>query len=179
MRRYRTILADPPWPEATEVVLRGSGRRRQHRGFSTMSYNDIDGLSVGKLALPDAHLYLWSTQRSLAHAFQTVGAWGFVFKSLLVWCKPLGTGLYYFRPSTEYLLFATRGQLRRTRCRSDGTWFRWPRGTHNGYAAKPNESYQLIERNSDGPYLELFARRRYSKRWDVWGDEIRSTVRLP
>lgn len=179
MKQYRTILADPPWPEPNEkVMLSGSGRKRQRRGFETMSMNDIDSMRVAKLALPAAHLYLWATQRSLEHAFSTMRAWDFNFKSLIVWCKPIGMSMYYYRTSTEFLLFGTRGKLQRLMTRNSKTWYEWPRGTHRGFAAKPDESYALIETNSSGPYLELFARRKFSSKWDVWGNEVRSSKHL-
>jgi N6-adenosine-specific RNA methylase IME4 len=46
------------------------------------------------------------------------------------------------------------------------------------HSHKPEEQYAVIERVSDGPYLELFARRRQTG-WDAWGNEIDSDVSLP
>jgi N6-adenosine-specific RNA methylase IME4 len=142
-----------------------------------MTYDQIRNLRVAPLARPSSHLYLWATQRSLREAFSVIDAWGFDYKMTLTWCKKMGLGFHYFRHSSEFLLFAVRSCLA-TKQRNVGTWFQAPKGTHRQFAAKPDYSYQLIEDNSPGPYLELFARRRYSKKWDVWGDEIRSTVRL-
>lgn len=48
-----------------------------------------------------------------------------------------------------------------------------PRGDDNLriHSRKPDATYELIEARSNGPYLELFSRRRYSERWTCWGNE--------
>src|SRR5688572_21035328 len=71
---YRTIVADPPWPQ------RGAGPLRGREGFADalcaaskpMPYPTMSLASIKALRIPaaaDAHLYLWTTNRFLEAAF--------------------------------------------------------------------------------------------------------------
>ncbi len=163
--RYRTIVADPPWRYDNGSVPAGGVEHR----YSTMAAADILALPVAEMADDTAHLYLWVTNLHLKEGrpFDIVEAWGFRYVTMLTWHKlgPIGLG-YYFRGETEHVLFGVRGQLpiadRSVRNHFDAT-----KGQHS---AKPDRFYEMVERVSAGPYLELFARRRRFG-WDVWGDE--------
>lgn len=172
MIRYRTIVADPPWPHpdsgARTLSTAGSWAER-HVGtrsvvpYERMSVEAIKALAVGALAEGDAHLYLWTTNRFLRDGYGVVEAWGFKPSTLLTWCKePRGLGMGgAFTITTEFVIFARRGSLVTTD-RVDSTWFRWKRPYVNGVAAhshKPDGFLDLVERISPGPYAELFARR--------------------
>lgn len=98
----------------------------------------------------------------------SIEAWGFEFKSTLVWVKPqIGTGSYW-RNSHELLLTATRGNATRFNDAALRSWVECDRGVHS---EKPDEVRNFIERASPGPYLELFGRKQVP-RWAVWGDEV-------
>jgi N6-adenosine-specific RNA methylase IME4 len=117
------------------------------------------------------------TNASLREGYDVAEAWGFTVRSPLTWVKlRLGLGAY-LRNSTEHLLFGTRGKAP-VNFRSQPTWVNAPVQEHS---RKPEEQYAIIERISDGPYLELFARRRplSSSAWSVWGNEIDSDITLP
>lgn len=170
-RRFRTILADPPW----DVQQKGSWGAERH--YSLMTLERIKRMPIADLAEDDAHLWLWVTNATLRQGYDVAEAWGFTVRSPLTWIKfRLGLGPY-LRNTTEHLLFATRGKAP-VKFRSQPTWFNAPVQDHSH---KPEEQYALIERVSDGPYLELFARRRPPSNadWSVWGNEIDSDVSLP
>lgn len=171
-RKYRTILADPPW----DVLQRGSRGAEQH--YDLMSLARIAGMgkALAPLTADDAHLWLWVTNGTLRHGYDIAEAWGFTVRSPLTWIKwRLGLGVY-LRNSTEHLLFATRGKAP-VLFRAQPTWLTAPTQDHSH---KPEEQYAVIERISPGPYLELFARRRppSSGDWSVWGNEIASDIQL-
>jgi len=177
--KYRTIVADPPWRYKTTMAVTGNapGRTRQHgrsgaaMEYSTMTIEEVAAMPVGELAHPDgAHLYLWTTNTHVEHAWDVARSWGFTPKNLLTWCKrPKGMiGFGAFSQSTEFILFATSGNRSVHKARHNTTWFEWPRTLR--HSAKPEALQELIERISPGPYLELFARRRRYG-WDVWGNE--------
>ena len=167
MTRFATILADPPW----DVQQRGT--RGAERHYQVMSVQAICALRVDRLALPDAHLWLWTTNAALPAAYEIIRAWGFSYRSCLTWIKPrLGLG-NYLRNQTEHLLLAVRGSAP-VRFRGQGTWLYAPQQEHSH---KPEEQYAVIERCSVGPYLKLFARRRRSG-WSVWGNEVSCDVAL-
>jgi N6-adenosine-specific RNA methylase IME4 len=96
-----------------------------------------------------------------------IRAWGFTYRSVLTWCKPrLGLG-HYLRNASEQLLFATRGRAP-IQFRAQPTWLFAPVQQHS---QKPEEVYEIVQRCSPGPYLELFARRRRPG-WDAFGNEL-------
>jgi putative methyltransferase len=166
-RKFRTILADPPWP-----------RQGGEQHYSTMSLEQIKAMPVADLAEDDAHLWLWTTNALLRDAYEVAEAWGFTVRSPLTWVKfRLGlSSQYQLRNATEQLLFCTRGQAP-VNFRSQPTWLQAPVQEHS---RKPAEQFAIIERVSSGPYLELFARRRPESRadWSVWGNEIESDVQI-
>jgi N6-adenosine-specific RNA methylase IME4 len=142
-----------------------------------MSPNQIRALPVADLAEQNAHLWLWTTNATLRDGYDIAAAWGFTVRSPLTWIKfRLGLGAY-LRNSTETLLFCTRGAAP-VKFRSQPTWFNAPVAEHS---RKPDEQYALIERLSDGPYLELFARRRppSARGWAIWGNEVASDIVIP
>jgi len=161
--RYSTLVADPPW-RYENVATRGAAENH----YPTMAVEEIAALPVSEWAAADSHLYLWTTNAFLPQAFGVMEAWGWTYRTTLVWAKPqMGLG-NYFRVGTEHVLFGTRGELA-TRSRSLANWFEAPRIRHS---AKPETFYRLVETASPGPYLEMFAR---SSRpgWDRWGNEAR------
>lgn len=169
--RFKTILADPPW----DVQQRGALGAASHYGL--MSLDAIKAMPVGDLATDDAHLWLWVTNATLRAGYDVMEAWGFTPRSPLTWVKPrIGLG-QYLRNATEHLILGTRGNAP-VRFRAQPTWMFAPLQDHSH---KPEEQYAVIERISDGPYLELFARRRPPSKadWSAWGNEIDADVVIP
>ena len=173
-RLFDTILADPPWR-----FENGSGKiapehKRLHR-YGTMSAEEIFDLPVHKIAAPQSHLYLWVPNALLPLGLQTMDAWGFKYKSNLIWYKvrkdggPDGRGCgFYFRQVTEVILFGVRGKLRTAQPgRTQVNLFPTRKREHS---RKPDELYDIIEACSPGASLELFARHRRAG-WTQWGDQ--------
>lgn len=172
--RYSTILADPPWQFQNRTGKMAPEHRRLLR-YPTMELKEILALPVAKLAAAKSHLYLWVPNALLQEGLQVMEAWGYTYKSNLVWYKvrkdggPDGRGVgFYFRNVTELVLFGVRGSMRtlqpgRTQVNVLATRKR-------EHSRKPDEIYDIIESCSPGPCLELFARFRRSG-WDQWGNE--------
>lgn len=170
-RLFRTILADPPWD------IGQSGHLGAQAHYSLMRLERLRAMPVPELADANAHLYLWVINGAIREGIEVMEAWGFTYRSPLTWIKPrLGLG-HYLRNQTEHLLLGTRGKAP-VKFRGQGTWMYAPLQDHSH---KPEEQYAVIERLSDGPYLELFARRRppSDKDWQVWGNEIDSDIAIP
>ena len=159
---YGTVYADPPWPYSNQ----GTRAATSHH-YPTMSIDDICGLPVSGRVKTQAHLWLWATNSFLKEAFDVIDAWGFDYKSAMVWVKPqLGLG-NYVRVSHELLLIASRGNLV-GRATDQRSWVEHDRLEHS---RKPKVFRQIIEKTSPGPYLELFARTK-TDGWDSWGNGI-------
>lgn len=172
MSRYRTIVADPPWPSMHQRSTYHRGKPERH--YQTMSIDAICALAVADRSETDAHLWLWGVNRLMEDAYRVVRAWGFTPMTLLTWSKP-GPGMgYYLRNNTEHCILATRGAPMVPEHAGISTCFEWPRGAHS---AKPDAFYDLVEQVSPGPYLEMFARRaRFG--WDYWGNESLGTAEV-
>lgn len=172
---FSTIVADPPWTPSMSVTNGGALKASPQRHYATMSVGDIAALSVP--AAEQAHLYLWCLSQHVDWGYEVARAWGFEPIILWTWAKP-GLGVGRFRCNTEHVLVARRGsrhgnpfgQGGRHSQATDGTWFEWPRARHS---AKPQEFFDIVERLSPTPRLEMFARAP-REGWAVWGDE--STV---
>lgn len=188
MKKYRTILADPPWPmpntgmrtqaKSDKMGLHEAKGGRIVNGewwgrftgkntkikYPTMSVSDIEALSVSEIVATDAHLYLWTVNRHIEDAYSVARAWGFKPSTMLVWGKtPMGIGFGgTYCNSAEFCLFCRRGSLKAKR-RVDSTWWHWSRPYINGHIAhskKPDEFISMVCTVSPGPYIELFARPR-------------------
>jgi N6-adenosine-specific RNA methylase IME4 len=145
--------------------------------YNLMSVDRIKAMPVGALAARDAHCWLWVTNATLRTGYDVMEAWGFTPRSPLTWIKPrIGLGTY-LRNATEHLILGTRGNAP-VKYRAQPTWMFAPLQDHSH---KPEEQYAVIERISDGPYLELFARRRPSScaDWSVWGNQIDGDIVIP
>ncbi len=172
--RYSTILADPPWQFQNRTGKVAPEHRRLLR-YPTMELQEIMDMPVGRVAAASSHLYLWVPNALLMEGLRVMKAWGFTYKSNIVWFKvrkdggPDGRGVgFYFRNVTELVLFGVRGSIRtlppgRTQVNMLATRKR-------EHSRKPDEIYDIVESCSPGPYLELFARFRRNA-WSQWGNE--------
>ena len=176
----RTVLADPPWRFKNKSGKFAPEHLRLHR-YHTMSVDDISALPVQDAIDDPCHLYLWVPNALLPYGLQVVEAWGFTYKTQLVWAKrrkdggPDGRGGgFYFRNVTESVLFGVRGGLRTLDPgRRQVNIIDAPKQEHS---RKPDELYDIIEACSPGPFLELFARRPRVG-WVSWGTEADGTQR--
>lgn len=177
---FQTILADPPWQFQNRTGKVAPEHKRLSR-YGTMTLDDIKALDVASVAASPAHLYLWVPNALLPEGLEVMRAWGFQYKSNIVWAKrrkdggPDGRGVgFYFRNVTELILFGVRGKNARTLApgRSQVNMIETRKREHS---RKPDEQYELVEDCSPGPYLELFARHPRPG-WSVWGDESSEDV---
>ena len=170
IKKFCTVYADPPWMESGG----GKIKRGADRHYSLMKTKDIINLEVPKIIMPNAHLYLWTTNNFLEDALKVMYSWGFTYKTTITWIKDrIGLG-QYFRGLTEHCLFGVKGNLPYKIVdgkRQQGvTGFYAPKSKHS---EKPEEMRQMIERVSYPNYVELFARKKHQG-WTSWGDEINS-----
>ena len=176
-KHYKTIYADPPWQFQNRTGKVAPEHKRLNR-YETMSLEEIKGLPVPAIADEKAHLYLWIPNAMLPDGLAVMEAWGFDYKSNIIWEKgrkdgqPGGRGVgFYFRNVTEMLLFGIRKHSMPNRtlqpARSQVNLIRTRKREHS---RKPDEIIPIIEACSPGPRIELFARG-IRPDWDMWGNQ--------
>ncbi len=172
---FGTVLADPPWQFTNRTGKVAPEHRRLSR-YATLTQEEIEAIPVAAACAEDAHLYLWVPNALLQEGLDVMQRWGFTYKTNLVWHKvrkdggPDGRGVgFYFRNTTELVLFGVRGKLRTLA--PGRRQVNIIRSRKREHSRKPDELYDIVEACSPGPYLELFARGRHSERWTVWGDQ--------
>ncbi len=171
---YKTILADPPWRFDNRTGKVAPEHKRLAR-YETLSLDEIKKIPVYFVADEKSHLYLWVPNALLQEGLEVMKAWGFIYKTNIIWHKirkdggPDGRGVgFYFRNTTEIILFGIRGSIRTLNPgRSQVNIIKTQKQEHS---RKPDELYNIIEKCSAGPYLEIFARGK-RKGWDSFGDE--------
>lgn len=179
--RFSTILADPPWQFTNKTGKIAPEHRRLSR-YGTLKLDEIMSLPVAEITATPAHLYLWCPNALLPEGLAVMEAWGFKYKSNMVWHKVRkdggsdGRGVgFYFRNVTELMLFGVRGKNARTLAagRRQVNLLATRKREHS---RKPDEQYDIIEACSPAPYLELFARGK-RKNWVCWGNEAEDNYR--
>lgn len=184
-QKYRTLLADPPWPFRWSGGVGGAHRNATPMTYPLMDLEEIKAMPVREITEDDAHLFLWMTPEMHREGagVAVARAWGFTPVDEIIWEKPnIGMGVFP-RHVHEPLLICRRGTLPFAGPRDVRSVQRWSqRHAGNGggkvHSAKPDAALDLIERVSPGPYVELFARRaRFG--WDYLGNESLGTAVLP
>lgn len=172
--KYQTIYVDPPWQfknKTGKVSPSYKGMR-----YDTLPLEEIKSLNVADFSEDKSHLYLWVPVPVINMGLEVLTAWGWEYKTMLIWEKVRkdgevhGGGVgFYFRNAAEVCLFGVRGKMRTLKPgRTQPNIFRFPKTFHS---QKPVVMYEIIESCSPGPYLELFARNT-RKGWDSWGPDV-------
>lgn len=142
-RDFGTILADPPWQFSNRTGKVAPEHRRLSR-YPTLALAEITAIPVASVAAAKSHLYLWVPNALLAEGLTVMQAWGFSYKTNIVWHKIRKDGGPDGRGGGFYM---------------------------REHSRKPDELYTIIEACSPAPYLELFARGT-RPHWMQWGNQV-------
>jgi N6-adenosine-specific RNA methylase IME4 len=170
--KYQVIYADPPWQ--IKKIQRKCRPNQIKMDYSTMSVSEIKALSVGEISEKNSVCFLWTIQKYLKDAFDVLSAWGFKYQRTITWDKQNGMCLFGFHHRTEFLLFGYRGKIEMypkrkafptmVQCKTDK------------HSKKPQIFRDLILPFGE-TRIELFARQK-TDGWDVWGNEVESTIEI-
>lgn len=169
--KYRVIYADPPWQYNDQRAgLDSYSQTAAADHYPTMSVAELSALDVRGMAADDAVLFCWATFPLLPDALEVVKAWGFKYKTALVWDKVRPNFGHYHNASAELLLICTRGSgTPEIKQREDQVQVVEREGRHS---AKPEHFRSLIDRlYPTGNRIELFRRGAAPGGWSVWGNE--------
>lgn len=167
---YDLIVCDPPWRFRTWSETNQAKSASRH--YDLMTTDAIKALPVGDLAQKDCILLLWTTGAMQPQAFDVMAAWGFTYKSQMIWRKTtpagkvrMGTG-YWARSMHEPVLIGCIGK--------PGKFSAFPSlfdGVAREHSRKPEEFYALVNKHTSGlRRADLFARQSRPG-FDAWGAE--------
>ena len=162
--KYNVIYADPPWSYNNSGFSKSSANEK----YLTLDIEEIKAFNVSEMASENCVLFMWGTNPLLKEAFDVLDAWGFEYKTNIVWVKSSKVGLgFYVHSQHEFLMIATKGSMRPNGERP-GSVLEHNRTVHS---KKPEEVYALIESMyPECKYLELFARNKRDG-WEAYGNE--------
>ena len=169
MKKYSTILADPPWKLSSMHHDKWASRLEDK--YPTMTTDELCdmGISLRPYLNDDCSLFLWATHTTLPDALQIMRKWGFKYHCLITWDKGSGWSHYGFHRKTEMVLYGYRGKINiNQRGKYIPTLISERKTTHS---VKPNILYQWLDSNTQRPRLELFARQKVEG-WDSIGFDI-------
>ncbi len=168
-KKYRVIYADPPWMYDKGKELSDKyGDVLKH--YPAMETEDICLLPVSELCENNCVLFMWATAPKLPEALQVIEAWGFQYKTNIVWDKVKHNFGFYFSVRHELLLIAGRGSSTPDSKKLHDSVISIERSSK--HSEKPEYFRQLIDSMyTAGNKIELFARKP-TDGWYVWGNEI-------
>lgn len=168
-KRYQTIVIDPPWDGPGTCPRFKKIAPESVIPYQTMSGIQIASLRVKDLAAPGAQLFLWTASRHIGDAYLLVQTWGFRYRGLLIWQKPLGLGRYV-RGEAEFLIWAVSpGSPQLPPGNAIRQIYQWPNPRR--HSEKPAEAYKLIRQLSQPPRIDIFARQ-HRPGFAAWGNEV-------
>jgi N6-adenosine-specific RNA methylase IME4 len=165
--KFRVVYADPPWKYGDQLT-EDYGAVKFH--YPAMTITELCALPVKEIIEADAVLFLWVTSPLLEECFPIIKAWGFKYKTSVVWWKMAHNFGHYVSVQHELLLICTRGS-----CTPDikellPSVISVKRGKHS---AKPEEARAMIDTMyPHGKRIELFRRGEAPDGWSAWGNEV-------
>lgn len=163
--KYSVIYADPPWRYADAKTE--SCAIENH--YPTMELKQIKDIVVP--SEDNSVLFLWATAPLIVEALEVMQSWCFTYRSQMVWDKEKSGLGYWSRVQHDILLIGVKGKFTPTEpsVRTRSVY----RERSTEHSKKPDYYYDLIESYFPGEsYLELFARKRHSDKWTVWGNQV-------
>ena len=172
-RKYRTIVADPPWQYRDGLVFKSYRPKPAGASvnYKTMSLAEIKKLSffIEEISEKNCVLFLWATIPLLPEAIEVMFSWGFKYKTAIVWRKIMSLGLgSWFRGQVEICLVGIKGKVKAFHCQKAN----FIESKVRKHSQKPEEFFELIKEIAPRPAIELFAREK-RENYDSWGDEIK------
>jgi len=166
--KYQVIYADPPWMYGQEQHSKEKQATVLETHYPSMPTEDICQLPIGNLGLDNSVLFLWTTSPKLFECKSVIDAWGYDYKSSMIWDKVKHNVGYYVSVRHEFLLICTRGSCLPDNPKLYDSVITEERTEHS---KKPKVFYEIIEDIYKGKKIELFARNK-RQGWDCWGNQI-------
>lgn len=169
-KTYHTIVIDPPWKVVCNLTNEKFYRTGRKLPYKTLSDEEIQNFPIDNFADAQCDLFMWVTHTKLPAGLDIIQKWGFKFHVLLTWDKESGVCINGFYRRTEFVIYAYRGKqgIDVGEGKYISTLFK---GKTKRHSEKPNQFYELIQKRTLEPRIDIFARKRHFG-FDAWGDEV-------
>lgn len=167
------LVVDPPAPFETYSAA-GQGKSPQAQ-YECMSLQAIKALPVGDLVGVNSWCFLWATAPLLPFGIECLNAWGFDYRSYLVWEKVFASGKpaigpgYIVRTQCEICLIGAIGSPRYRSALPSSF-----KGIRREHSRKPEEFYRLIDERFAPEHMrraDIFSRQARPG-WTSFGNEV-------
>ena len=168
--KFDVIYADPPW---SYDLVATDGNPEPHYPLASQEEIcnlEVEGVSILEKIADTAVLFLWATSPKIREALEVIEAWGFDYRTLMVWVKDRPRLGFNFRGQVELLLFAKKGNMPSPT--TENRHSQVLNAPITKHSEKPTIVYEIIEKMyPNRRYMELFARKT-RENWESWGDEV-------
>ena len=173
--KYQVIYADPPWEY--DVDLSSGATRSPTNNYPVMDLQALKnfGEKVKEISHKDCILFMWITAPKLNWMNDVLEAWGFGYKTNLIWDKIKPNMGHYSSVRHEILVIAGKGTCSPI---CDGKTIQSIDSVQSieksaRHSEKPKEFVEIIDKlYPDYKKIELFARNKEQKKnWSYWGNE--------
>jgi len=173
MKKYQIIYADPPWEWKT--YSKKGRKKTSDRHYPLMTIEQLLQLPIKNITDNNCILFMWCQDGHLENALKIGKSWGFIYKTIgFIWDKQsFGMG-YWTRKGAEVCLLFTKGHPKRI----NAGVRQFISSKVREHSKKPDEIRdRIVQLVGDLPRIELFARQKIEG-WDVWGNEVKSDIKL-
>ena len=172
--KYQVIYMDIPWKY--DVDLSSGSTRSPENNYPVMDLEEIKefGKKVKEISADNCVLFMWITAPKLNWMDDVLEAFGFTYKTNLIWDKIKPNMGHYSSVRHEILIIAGKGNCAPT---CDGKTIQSIDSVQSmekssRHSEKPKEFYEIIEKlYPNTKRIELFLRGKPHKGWSGWGQE--------
>ena len=184
MGKFKVVVVDPPWsiPLGPRLRKPKPGRRGGYSTetpYSVMSLDDICKLPIPEVLADDSTLFCWTVNSHLRDCFTVLDNWGVRYFATMTWVKNWGPqfpgGPMY---NSEWIVVGKKGTSRFRDTRRFFLANKWDKMEPRTHSQKPHQFYDLLNRVTEGPRLDVFGRRRIPG-FTSWGDQAPTGPPLP
>ena len=170
-KKYNTIVLDPPWDISMSGSVKIRINRKKKLDYKTMTLKEIKQIPLRKIANVGSHIYCWTTNKMLPYTFDVLKEWGVNYHLSLVWNKPNGMmPCFGYKFATEFCILGFyQKPMQKFIGMAKLNHFLQP--SKKPHSTKPGCFFDLVDKMSPSPKLEMFARERRFN-WDSFGDEV-------
>ena len=168
-KKYQVIYADPPWNIGSIELDKWESPLSDK--YPTMTDDEIRELPIKEISAENCGLFMWTTHTKLPFSLELLELWGFKYYCIITWDKGSGWSQHGFHKRTEFIVFGYKGKITEIINQQGQFIPTMIKENSSIHSRKPHQVYSIIERSTNEPRIELFARFK-RQGWDSWGNQV-------